>query len=507
MDENRQAYHGQKKKDGHGNQQSAEHAPDKRGLSPGVARAGFLSHAVHYGWPTRNLSNPGIQAEDTLRFFLRDGVQLAGAGPRDCGRYCGKLLLTMKLPRRKFLTSTASVSAGLAAGGTWGILGPGGEKISAAEGGTATRPFLTAAGDFEDVSRGNPKPFTLKGQALVEAGLTPETWRLEIRADEKKQPHVSATAEIERPVTLDLKGLMELGKEHGVKFIKAMQCLNIPTPLGQGLWEGVPLSEVLRLCGTMKNVRRVYFWGFHNDNPAQMFRSSLSYSQVMETPPGELPVFVAYRLNGEPLTLERGGPVRMVVPWAHGFKSIKWLQHVVLTNDYHANDTYAEKNNDPESRLKTAAYLDDLSRQLPAGRPVYVSGQAISGWSGLKRVEYWVRQVTKDVVPLDDDDPAWQSAQWIEAALADPPMDWKGILPAGVSSREVLGFDSRTGKPRIWPLRYSMVSWGATLKGLNPGHYELRARAVDLNGYAQPEPRPIQKAGKNAVEVTRFEVV
>ena len=70
-----------------------------------------------------------------------------------------------------------------------------------------------------------------------------------------------------------------------------------------------------------------YYWGFHNNDPKQMFRSSLAINQVLDTPPGELPPFVAYRLNGGPIPLERGGPVRMVVPWAHGFKSIKWLQH------------------------------------------------------------------------------------------------------------------------------------------------------------------------------------
>ena len=75
---------------------------------------------------------------------------------------------------------------------------------------------------------------------------------------------------------------------------------------------------------------------------------------------------VAYRLNGRDIPLVRGGPVRMVVPWAHGFKSIKWLQRVVLTNDYKANDTYALQNNDPESYLKTAAYLGGLAFCLPA---------------------------------------------------------------------------------------------------------------------------------------------
>src|SRR5204863_6245266 len=127
-------------------------------------------------------------------------------------------------------------------------------------------------------------------------------------------------------------------------------------------------------------------------DPKQLFQSSLSYSQVMETPPGELPVFVAYRLNGEPLPLERGGPVRMIVPWAHGFKSIKWLQRIVLTNDHRANDTYAERNNDPESYLKTAAYfVNKEAETFPPGKPITIRGAAMAGWPGLDRVEYWLR--------------------------------------------------------------------------------------------------------------------
>jgi hypothetical protein len=359
------------------------------------------------------------------------------------------------------------------------------------------------------VSRGDPKPYTLTGDALVQAKLTPETWRLEITADETPNPAITESAGLGKPLTLadgtglDLPALLELGRKHEVKFLKAMQCLNIPTPLGQGLWEGVPLREVLRLCGTMRNVRRIYYRGFHNNDPQQLFQSSLSYTQAMETPTGELPAFLAYRLNGEPLPLIRGGPVRMVIPWAHGFKSIKWLQRVVVTNDYKANDTYAEQNNDPESHLKTAAYLDDIPSKIPAGQPVLVSGVVISGLSGLKRVEYSLsRENSKPGAQPEAD-----TEQWIACRLEDPPADWSTVLPAGVSSRQVLGFDPRTGQPATWPLRYSMVSWSAAIKGPDPGKYAVRARAVDLNGFAQPEPRPNQKAGMNAPEVREFEVV
>lgn len=80
------------------------------------------------------------------------------------------------------------------------------------------------------------------------------------------------------------------------------------------------------------------------------------------------------------------------------------------------------------------------------------------------------------------------------------------MLPAGVAAREVLGFDRNTSKPMTWPLRYSMVGFSTSLKGLKPGKYEVRARTVDLNGFAQPEPRDIQKSGKNGIQVRTFEI-
>jgi hypothetical protein len=369
--------------------------------------------------------------------------------------------------------------------------------------------LLTPASQFRDVSRGDPRIYTLNGDDLVQARLTPETWRLEITADSAPNAANSEPAIITQPLTLakgnalDLASLMDLGKRRGVSFLKAMQCLNIPAPLGQGLWEGVPLRDVLKLCGAMKNVRRVYYWGFHNHDPKQLFQSSLSYTQAMETPPSELPAFLAYRLNGEPLSLLRGGPVRMVVPWAHGFKSIKWLQGIALTNDYKANDTYAEANNDPESHLKTAAYLADLPRKVRIGEAVLVNGLVISGLSGLQRVEYCVIGG-----PFPTGAGAGTAAEeWREGQLEAPPDDWSRVLPAGMLARSILGFDPKTSRPASWPLRYSMISWFARLEGLPAGKYSVRARAVDLNGFAQPEPRPSQKSGMNGLDVREFEVV
>jgi DMSO/TMAO reductase YedYZ molybdopterin-dependent catalytic subunit len=360
------------------------------------------------------------------------------------------------------------------------------------------RKYLTDAEKFRDVSRGNPKPFTLKGDDLVQARLTPETWRLEIVSD--------GSTKLEKPRTLadgtalDLAALRELAKTHGVKFLKAMQCTNIAQPLGQGLWEGVPLREVLRLAGKVKDIRRVYYRGYHNNDPKQVFESSLAYNAVMETPPWDLPVLVAYQLNGEPISLLRGGPVRMIVPWAHGFKSIKWLQRIVLTNDYKANDTYANGNNDIESYLKTMARMDDSREVFKVGQPIVLTGVAVSGWSGLKRVEYWLRPDTGTHGQLADDDPAWKTARWLPCALEPPPRDWGGSFPGGILPRDVWGFDAVKGAPKDWPLRFSVAPWSVTLKNLAAGAYEFRVRTIDLNGYAQPEPRPYPKSGRNEIQ-------
>lgn len=364
------------------------------------------------------------------------------------------------------------------------------------------RKFLTEANDFRDVSRGNPKPHSLKGDALVKARLTPETWRLEIVSDGSTQ--IEIPRKLDDSTAIDFATIQELGKKHGVRFLKAMQCLNIAQPLGQGLWEGVPLREVLKLVGKVNDIRRVYYHGYHNDDPKQLFQSSLAYNQVMETPPWDLGPFVAYRLNGQPLTLERGGPVRIVVPWAHGFKSIKWLHRITLTNDFKANDTYANSNNDPESYLKTMARIDDVPPMLKAGT-ITLTGNAMVGWSGLKRVEYWLRPDAGKHGKLDDNDPAWKTAQWHPCAIEPPPADWG--LPDGVMSKDVFGFDPISGKPKDWPLRFSVALWSVTLRDVKPGAYEFRARTVDLNGHAQPEPRPYPKSGRNEVQAKTFMVM
>jgi DMSO/TMAO reductase YedYZ molybdopterin-dependent catalytic subunit len=361
---------------------------------------------------------------------------------------------------------------------------------------TPVRPLLYTGGG---PARGNPPPHTLKGEDLVKARLTPESWRLEIIGDGSK---IEKPRKLDDGTAIDLPTLLELGKKHGVKFIKAMQCRSGCWPQDQALWEGVPLREVLKLAGAIDNVMRVYANGFHNNDPKQLFQSSASYTQVMDNAPGELPVMVAYRHNGEPIPPSRGGPVRLILPWAYGFKNIKWLQRLRLTNDTKVIDTYG---GEPDAYLKTQVPRIDGQDSFKAGAPVTYHGVAVVGLPGLQRVEYWLRPDAKTAGKLADK--AWQNPSWKPAILEPPPEDWSAHLPRGISPKEIWGLDPQTGKPKDWPLRYTVARWSVTLTDVKPGDYALFVRTVDQNGHAQPQPRPQDSTGRAGIPTKIIKVL
>jgi len=357
-------------------------------------------------------------------------------------------------------------------------------------------PYFTPQEQFRDVSRGKPLPHTLSDAKKREAGLTRETWKLEVVSDPEHP------ASIRRPLTkkdgsaLGFDGLMKLAETHAVRFAKVMTCLNIGCPLGMGLWEGVPLREVVWLTQPRENLRRVFYHGYHNDDPQQMFRSSLPISRVLEDPFDLPPVILCFKLNGQWLDNERGGPVRIVVPEAYGFKSIKWLTRIVLTNLFHANDTYAEGNNDVDSWLKTFAATLSVPRQIKPGQPIPVTGYAQVGISGLSKVQVCIQS---NAAQRPSDDRFFSTAPWVEARILPPPKHW-GALPDGKIPAAVLGFDHATGQPGTWPLRLAKVHWAALVPGLPAGEYTLRCRTIDEKGTAQPMPHPFQKSGHSAIE-------
>ena len=357
--------------------------------------------------------------------------------------------------------------------------------------------WLTKQDDFQDVSRGNPKPHSLSEEKRKQVGLTRDTWRLEVIADPKAPAKLRSPLSKKDGTALDFAGLMRLAKEHAVRFPKLMTCLNIGCPLGNGIWEGVPLRTVLWMTQPREKLRRVFYHGYHNDDPKQMFRSSLPVGRVLEDPFDLPPVILCYKLNGHWLTPERGGPVRIVVPEAYGFKSIKWLTRVFLSNISAANDTYAHGNNDLDSPLKTFCATLSVPRKVKPGEPIPVTGYAQVGISGLQKVQVWMHNDEDD---LPAGDRYHTKAPWRDAEILPPPKSWGGDLPEGRIPLPTHSFDPKTGRPKSWPIRLSRAHWAVLLPGLPPGQYTLRCRTIDAKGAAQPLPRPFRKSGRAAIE-------
>src|SRR5262245_7813213 len=134
----------------------------------------------------------------------------------------------------------------------------------------------------------------------------------------------------------------------------------------------------------------------------------------MDAAPGELPVMVAYRHNGAAIPLIRGGPVRIILPWGYGFKNIKWLQRIRLTDDHKYADTYG---GEPDAYLKTQVPGIQGPDSFKASAGIIYHGLAVVGMPGLQRVEYWLRPDTGTEGQLADDDKAWQSADWKPAVI------------------------------------------------------------------------------------------
>ena len=218
---------------------------------------------------------------------------------------------------------------------------------------------------------------------------------------------------------------------------------------------------------------------------------------MLEDPFDLPPVILCYKLNGEWLSSERGGPVRVVVPEAYGFKSIKWLQKLTLSNISHANDTYAEKNNDVDSPLKSFAATLYAPKKTQSGEPMPITGYAQVGISGVSKVQVWLHD---DSQPLPKDDRYFNLAPWVDAEILGPPTHWGGDLPEGKLPLPVHNFDDASGMPQQWPLRLAKVHWAILLPGRPAGKYTLRCRTVDQKGIAQPMPRPFRKSGHIAIE-------
>jgi len=98
-------------------------------------------------------------------------------------------------------------------------------------------------------------------------------------------------------------------------------------------WEGVRLRDlILDMCGDSglpSSIRHVHFTGRDNDGNGQHYGISIPIDRAMDE---RSDVILALRMNDEPLPLDHGAPVRLIVPGAAGCRSVKWVSKIQLSD-------------------------------------------------------------------------------------------------------------------------------------------------------------------------------
>jgi len=89
------------------------------------------------------------------------------------------------------------------------------------------------------------------------------------------------------------------------------------------VWTGVPIGEVMKQVELAADVRYVMVHAYGQ------YETNLPLTALLEED-----VLFAHSWNGEPLTADHGGPMRLVVPKLYAWKSAKWVHGLeFMVND------------------------------------------------------------------------------------------------------------------------------------------------------------------------------
>ena len=269
---------------------------------------------------------------------------------------------------------------------------------------------------------------------------------------------------VNKPIELsldDLKGM------HATEVAAGYECSgNSPRSVeglcSCGMFKGVKLSDVLKHVGVNNKAREVVFFGADRGPQDVVFRQqtfkvdqqfgrSITLENAMKPQP-----LLAYSLNGDPLTLAQGKPLRLIMPGWYGVSNVKWLAEIHLQEDRYLGNYQARwyrsvvgeggngEDTDPgtqwvETEITRQHLKSVIARVRKKGGSYEVFGFVLNDGTPLKSVEVKV------------DDGPWQKAT---LASTNTQYSWK-----------------------LFNYRWD---------GATPGEHTLVSRVTDAEGRVQP---------------------
>lgn len=217
-------------------------------------------------------------------------------------------------------------------------------------------------------------------------------------------------------------------------------------------WTGVRMADVLDRAGVKPGAQEVVFRAADRaraqpSGGAGRFERSFTLDEVHQSE-----VLLAYAMNGQPLPIQHGYPLRVIAPGWYGVAAVKWLTEIEVVDDpfrgYFQTEKYVfewERDGRLEREPVRQMRVRSLITQPEADGEVDVGALAVRGlaWSG--------------VAPLARVDVSVNGAAWQPARLLGQPSTC------------------------CWQ------RWELLTQFTRPGRVALRSRATDKAGRTQPE--------------------
>jgi sulfoxide reductase catalytic subunit YedY len=191
----------------------------------------------------------------------------------------------------------------------------------------------------------------MAGPALAQEELEPNTWE-EVttycnfyefgtgKGDPAQYAHRMTT----KPWAVTIDGMVDRPGEYGLQDIlsemtieeriyrfRCVEAWSMVVP-----WNGFELADLLNLAGVREEAKYVSFETLYrpSEMPGTQYRVlDWPYREGLRLDEAMHPLtLMATGIFGKPLPNQNGAPLRLVVPWKYGFKSIKSIVRITLTD-------------------------------------------------------------------------------------------------------------------------------------------------------------------------------
>jgi len=167
---------------------------------------------------------------------------------------------------------------------------------------------------------------------FYEFSLKKEVWK-HIQGFETRPWQIEVGGEVESPKVFDIDDLVRrFPLEERLYRHRCVEAWSMAVP-----WTGFPLKSLIRLVNPKPTAKYVRFVTFLNPSVAPEQKNShwypWPYFEALTLPEAmnEL-TLVATGIYGHEMTKQHGAPIRLVVPWKYGYKSIKSIVKIEFTN-------------------------------------------------------------------------------------------------------------------------------------------------------------------------------